>query len=157
MKTIKEKRQICVPKEEEIELFETIDGKKFKSEKEATEYEEIIIKKRTLEEKYKIKNIIIDDYGVDYNDNLTSSKLCYIENLNDETINDLICIYPYLGYEGLMILMIKKIKIGWNFFIETEYDSNFISRWGGYNLNIYSLEDVIKEKKEQLKKLNEIL
>lgn len=153
MKKIKETKQVYVAKNQEIEMFETIDGKKFKSEKEATDHEEIILKRKILEEKYKIRSIDTDDYGINYHDSLNTSKLLYIEELNDETKNDLMSLYPYLKYEGSMI---NKIKIGWNFFIETEYDPNTISRWGGYDLYIYNLEDIIKERQEQLNKLNKI-
>jgi hypothetical protein len=43
------------------------------------------------------------------------------------------------------------IKLGWNFFIETEYDSCSLGRWSGYDLHIYGLNDTIREKEEQLK------
>jgi hypothetical protein len=153
MKTIKETKQIYVAQNQEIEMFETIDGKKFKSEKEAIEHEEIIIKRKILEDKYKMKKIEVEDYGLYYSDSLNSSKLLFIEELNDETKKDLIYLYPYLGYEKSKF---NDIKSGWNFFLETEYDSNSLSRWGGYDLYIYNLKNIIKEKENQLMKLNEI-
>ena len=154
MKTITETKQVYVPKDEEIKMYETIDGKKFTSEKEATEHEENYLKRKMIEDKYKMRKIDVEEYVLYYSDSLTSSKLYYIKELNDETKNDLILLYPYLKYEGCMI---NKIKSGWNFFIESEYDSNSLGRWCGYNLYIYNLEDVRKEKEEQLKKINEIL
>lgn len=153
MKTITETKQVYVPKNEEIKLYETIDGKKFSSEKEAIEYEENYLKRKSIEDRYKMRKIDTDDYGIYYSDNLLSSKLYYLEDLNDDTKNDLIWLYPYLNYQRQII---NEIKRGWNFFIETEYDSNGLGRWSGYELYIYNLEDVKKEKEEQLKKLNEI-
>lgn len=153
MKTIKETKNYYVPKFEEVEMFETIDGKKFSNEKEAIEHEEKLNKRKILEDKYKMKSIDTDEYGLEYSDSLLSSKLLYIEELNDETKNDLIQLYPYLKYDRRRI---DNVKIGWNFFIESEYDSNSLGSWGGYNLYIYNLENVIKNKENELKKLNEI-
>ncbi len=153
MEKIIEKRQICVPKEEEVEMYQTTDGRKFIDEKEAIKHEEFLSKRKILEDKYKVKTIDTDDYGLYYSDSLLSSKLLYVEELNDETKKDLIELYPYLGYDRRRI---DNIKVGWNFFIDSEYDSNSLGRWGGYNLYIYNLENVIKEKENQLKKLNEI-
>ena len=153
MEKIKEKRQVYVAKEEEIEMFQTSDGRKFSNEKEATDHEEVLNKRKELEDKYKMRKIEVDDYGIEYSDSLNSSKLLFIEELNDETKKDLIQLYPYLGYDRRKF---DKMKTGWNFFLETEYDSNAISKWGGYSLYIYNLENLKKEKEEQLKKLNEI-
>ena len=154
MKTIKETKEVYVPKKESIEMFETIDGKKFRDKGEAEKHEEAVIKRRELESKFKTKSIDVYEYGIECHDSITSSKLFYIDNLNDETKKDLVTLYPYLTYSRSKI---DSVKIGWNFFIETEYDSNSIGRWGGYELYIYGLEDIIKEKEEQLKKLKEIV
>ena len=112
-----------------------------------------VLKKRELESKFKTKNADAYDYGIECHDSVSSSKLLYIEELNDDVKKDLTTLYPYLGYSRSKI---DSVKVGWNFFIETEYDSNVISRWGGYELYIYGLEDIIKEKEEQLKKLKEL-
>ena len=154
MKTTKETKQVYVPKNEEVEVFETIDGRKFSNKKEAIKHEEAVLKRRAAESKYKTIDINVYDYGIDYHDSLTSSKMLYIDKLDDETKQDLISLYPYLGYNKSKI---NDVKLGWNIFIETEYDSNVISRWGGYDLYIYGLENIIKEKEEQLKKLKELL
>lgn len=154
MKTIKETKQVYVPKDEEIVMFETIDGKKFRDEKEAIKHEEILSKRKILEDKFKMRKIQVEDYGLDYSDSLTASNLLFVENLNDETKKDLTQLYPYLGYSRSKI---DEVKLGWNFFVESEYDSNSLGKWGGYNLYIYNLEDVRKEKEEQLKKLKELV
>ncbi len=154
MKTIKETKQVYVAKHQEVEVFETIDGRKFNDKKEALKHEEAVIKRRDTESKYKTLKIDAYDYGIDYHDSLTSSKMLYIDKLDDETKQDLISLYPYLEYSRSRI---NDVKLGWNIFIETEYDSNVISRWGGYEIYIYGLNDIIKEKEEQLKKLKEIV
>ena len=154
MKTIKETKEVYVPRKEQIEMFETIDGKKFRDKNEAEKHEESVIKRKELEDKYKMKKIDVEEYGLYYSDSLNSSKLLFIEELNDETKKDLIQLYPYMGYSRSKI---DEVKVGWNFFLETEYDSNAISRWGGYSLYIHNLEDIKKEIEEQLKKLKEIV
>jgi hypothetical protein len=153
MKTIKETKEVYVPKHEEIVMFETIDGRKFRDEKEAIKHEEILMKRKELEDKFKTKKIIAEEYGVDYPEYQTSSKLLYIQELNDDVKKDLYTLYPYMKYSRTKI---DSVKIGWNFFIETEYDSNALGKWSGYELYIYRLEDIIKEKEEQLKKLKEL-
>jgi hypothetical protein len=153
MKTIKETKEYYVPKHEEIVMFETIDGRKFHKEEEAKKHEEAVLRRREVESKYKTRKISVDDYGIDYHDSLQSSELLYVENLDEETKKDLIFLYPYLGYSKFKI---DDIKLGWNFFIETEYDSCSLGRFAGYDLHIYGLDNIIKEKEEQLKKLKEI-
>jgi len=154
MKTIKETKQVYVPKHEDIVMFETIDGKKFSDEKEAIKHEENLMKRKELEDKFKTKNIIAEEYGIDYPEYQTSSKLLYIEELNDDVKKDLTILYPYLAYSRTRI---DNVKVGWNFFIETEYDSNSLGKWSGYELYIYQLENIIKEKEEQLKKLKDLV
>lgn len=153
MKTIKEIKEVYVPKKESIEMFETIDGKKFRDKNEAIKHEEAVIKRGELESKFKTKSLIASDYGVDYPEYQSSSKLLYIDELNDDVKKDLTTLYPYMAYSRTKM---DSVKIGWNFFIETEYDSNGLGKWSGYELYIYGLDDIIKEKEEQLKKLNEI-
>jgi hypothetical protein len=153
MKPIKETKEVYVPKYEEIVMFETIDGKKFRDEKEAINHEEFFKKGKEFEDKYKIKNIDAYDYGVDQDD-MISCKLLYIDNLTDDVKKDLTILYPYIGYSKSKI---DNVKIGWNFFIETQYDSDSMGKWSGYELYIYGLKDIIKEKEEQLKKIKDIL
>ena len=153
MKTVKESKEYYVPKFEEIEMFETIDGRKFHKKEEAIKHEEAVLRRREVESKYKSKDINVYDYGIDYNDSLSTSSLLYVEKLDEETIKDLTFLYPYLEYSKSKM---NDIKPGWNFFIETEYDSCSLGRWSGYDLHIYGLNDTIREKEEQLKKLKEI-
>jgi hypothetical protein len=153
MKTIKETKQVYVPKHEDVVMFETIDGKKFSDEKEAIKHEERLIKREELESKFKVKSIIAEEYGIEYPEYQTSSKLFYISELNDDVKKDLAILYPYLDYSRTRI---DNVKIGWNFFIETEYDTNGMGKWSGYELYIYQLENIIKEKEKQLEKLKEL-
>jgi hypothetical protein len=153
MKTIKKTKEYYVPKFEEITMFETNDGKIFHKEDEANKHEELIIRKREVESKFKTKIVKPYDYGIDYCDNLISCKLLYVEKLDEETKKELEFLYPYLSYDKSKS---DDIKIGWNFFIETEYESCSLGKWGNYNLHIYGLNDIIKEKEEELKKLKEI-
>ena len=74
--------------------------------------------------------------------------------MDEETEKDLIFLYPYFAYNRRKM---EEIKIGWNFFIDSEYDTNSLGRWSGYNMYIYFLRDVIIEKQKQLEKLNEII
>lgn len=152
MKKITEKRQYSVVKEKEVDVYQTSDGRKFDDEVKALEHENFITQRKKLEDKYKMRKINTEDYGIDYSDSLISSKLIYIEELNEETKKDLAELYPYLSYYNKY----SRIISGWNFFIETEYDSNCLGKWSGYDLYIYNLDEVIKEKEEQLKKLKEI-
>jgi hypothetical protein len=153
MEKIKVTKEKYVPKFEEIEMFETIDGKKFINENEAMKHEEKILKRKEIENKYKVQKIDMYEFGIDEHDSCISSILLYVDKLDDETKTDLITLYPYLNYSKSKI---NDVKLGWNFFIETEYDSCSLGKWGGYDLYIYKLENVIKEKEEQLKKLREI-
>lgn len=152
MKQIKEKTWTYVQKEIEVDKWQTCDGKKFSSESEAFKHEEKLNKRKSFEDKYKVRYIDPDDYDISVDMGyITSSKLIYIEELNEETKKDLKEYYEYLSYRW------KDIKLGWNIFIESEYDSDSCSRWGGYNLNIYNVNEHVNEKIKQLERLKELL
>lgn len=154
MKTVEVEQKYQVYQTKKAQMFETEDGKKFNTEEEAIKHEEYLNEIKILNEKYKIKNIDTDEYGIEYSDNLLSSKLLFITELDDETKKDLIFLYPYLGYD---IRKLNLIKSGYNFFIETEYDTCSYGKWSGYSLYIYNLNGIIDEKENQLKKLKELL
>jgi len=147
MKKIKEKTLIPSYVEQSTTMFQTDDGEKFKTEEEALKHEEHLKKNSFLYEKYKIKDIDTEEYGIDYYDSLSSARLVYIEEKNDINKEELQWLYRALDF--------NKLKKGWNFFIETEYDS--CSYGGGYDLHVEHLEYVILEKELQLKKMKELL
>jgi len=151
MKKVEDVVKIPSYVEHKVEKFQTEDGRKFNTEKEALSHEENLNKKKFLESKYKIKSVDEYDYGLDYND-VQSCKLIYIEEMNDETKEDLSWLYPYLKYEPLTL---ENFKNGWNFFTETQYDSNCYGVWSGYDLYIDNVNNIIKNKMEELERLKE--
>jgi len=153
MKKVKEKQTYSVLQEKTVEKYETEDGQKFISEEEAFKHEKELEKIKVLTEKYKIKTVDAEEFGVYEYSDITSCKLVYIEELNDETKEDLIYLYKYLEYSKKKLY---EIKLGWNFFIETEYETCSYGRWAGYDLYIEHLNDVVAEKERELKKLMEI-
>jgi hypothetical protein len=134
-------------------MYVTEDGHKFRTVEEAKKHEELLERVKEFNEKYKVKEIDPDDYGIN-SSNCISSVALYIEELNEETIQDLTSKYPYLKESERLL---ERIKTGWNIIIEEEYDSNCIGRWSGYELNIYHPEDIIEERKEQIEKLNKLV
>lgn len=154
MKQIKEKSNTYVQKEIEVDMWQTEDGKKFRSEAEAIKHEEYMAKRKAFNEKYKVKDIDTSDYGISCNSGWeTSARMLYIEELNEETKKDLFEFYPYLNYSGYKL---KEVKPGWNIFVESEYDSDSLSRWGGYNLDIYNVEDLLEKRMRQIENLKSI-
>jgi len=152
MKIIKEKTFTYVKKEIEVDMYETEDGKKYRNESDAIKHEKNLNNKKIFIEKYKVRDIYPSDYGIDYY-NVVDSKILYIEELNDDTKNDLMKFYPYLEYHKSKF---NDIKSGWSIFIEEEHDSCGTSRWSGYNLNIYNVNDLIDEKEYQIEKMKKI-
>ena len=152
MKKIKENTHTT--KLVEIEMYQTEDGRKFSKEEDAIKHEEHLNKRKAIGDKYQMTKIDPDDYGFDYC-NLLSSKAFYIKELDKETKEDLIFLYPYLGYQKSMLAP-DVIKPGWNIFIEEEYDSCSISKWGGYNLFIYSANDLITRKEKEIERLKNL-
>jgi hypothetical protein len=150
MKAIKEKTNIYVQKEVEIDMWQTDDGKKFSNEPEAIKHEEYLKKRNYFIEKYKVKNIDEEDYGLHYSDIQSCRLMCFENPIDEETKNDLMEFYPYLKYQPKLL---NKVSIGWNIFTETEYDSNSCSRWGGYNLHIDNVNYIIEEKIKQIERL----
>lgn len=155
MKTYKEKTTTYVPKEIEVDIWETADGRKFRNENEATKHEEYLNKMNAIRDKYKCRDIDTSDYGISVSSMgwETSARMMYIETLDDETISDLKVLYPYLKDH---LLSLKDIKPGWNVFVESEYDSNSCSRWGGYDLSIYNVDVILEQKIKQLERLKEL-
>jgi len=152
MKAIKEKKYIYVQKEVEVDMWQTDDGKKFSIEKEALEHDEHLKRRKYFIEKYKIKDVSEDDYGLHYSDIQTCKLLCFENVIDEETKNDLMELYPYFKYQTKLL---NKVSIGWNIFTETEYDSNSCSRWGGYDLYIDNVNDIIQEKVKELERLKD--
>jgi len=144
MKRIKEKKQVYVPTFKDVVSFQTIDGKIFLNEQEAVKHEELFIKKKELENKFKTIKIDQDECGLNY-DAAISCKLLFIKELNDEVKNDLLCLYKNVCYH------FDKINLGWNLFIETSDGSD--ERY----VFILKYDELIKEKEEQLKKLKELI
>lgn len=154
MKTYKEKTTTYVPKEIEVDIWKTDDGRTFRNENEAIKHEEWLNKRKVISDKYKCKDIDTSDYGISVDSGWeTSAKMMYIDKLDDETKNDLIELYEYLKYHSSPL---KHIKPGWNIFVESEYDSNSCSRWGGYDLSIYNVNDIMEEKIKQIERLKEL-
>lgn len=156
MKTYKEKTTTYVPKEIEVDVWETGDGRKFRNESEAIKHEERFNKRKSIIEKYKCRDIDSSDYGV-HSTSMgweTSSRIMCIETIDDETKKDLKELYPYLKDHSYCM---KDIKPGWNIFIESEYESSSCSIWGGYNLEIFNVNEHVNEKIKQLERLKELL
>ena len=132
--------------------FETEDGQIFSNEKDAIIHEDELKIKNTFIEKYKVRDIDQYNYGIDADSDCTVTSI-YIENLEEETINDLKIFYPYLKtYDN----WIKNIKTGINIIIIEESDSCFIGKWSGYYLYILSLDDLIKSKTKELDNMKEL-
>ena len=99
--------------------FETVDGKIFYDKKDAIIHEDELKVIEMIIKKYKIKNIDPYIYGINVNNDYTIKSL-YIENLEEDTLNDLRIYYPYLNtYSG----WINEIKLGINIILTEEYDS----------------------------------
>ena len=154
MKQIKEKTHIYVQKEVEVDMWQTDDGKKFSSEKEALKHDEYLKKRKYFIDKYKVKDVNEDDYGLHYFDIQTCRLICFENPIDEETKKDLIEFYPYLN--AYANNKMDKIKVGWNVFTETEYECDSMSRWGGYNLHIDNVNDIIEEKVMEIERLKEL-
>jgi hypothetical protein len=153
MKKVKITDYIYVQKPVEVEKFETDDGKLFSSEEEAQKHEKRFHFRKNFEEKYRVKEIDPEDYGIEPYMGV-SSKIMFIKEINEETTEDLKNYYEYLKSDKSPL---NNLKRGWNVFTEEEWDSCGLGRWSGYHLHIYPVNEIVKDKMKQIENLREFI
>lgn len=153
MKKVKITEQIYVQQPVERDKFETDDGKLFTSEADAVKHEKDYHFRKNFEEKYRVKEIDAEDYGIEPYMGVLA-KIMFIKEINDETIEDLKNYYEYLKSDKSPL---RNLKEGWNIFSVEEWDSCGLGRWSGYHLNIIPVNEIVKEKMKQIENLREFI
>lgn len=148
------KKTVIKTIEEEIEsiIYQTNDGMIFDEENEALEHEEKLNFLSYFNDKYKLKMIESSDYGLNYND-YVFCHLIFIKKLCDETLNDLIKFYDLNDHPDDIL----KFESGWLFIIMLGDESSWIFDETKRIFIVEKLEDVIKNKKNELKLLEKLI
>jgi hypothetical protein len=147
------KPQILTVEAKEYTVYVAEDGKEFFNSYEAEQYKNQLKWKRITDyfnSKYKIVEVKED---IDIEGQI---KAVYIdENYTVEEIQkDFKEMFPYYRDYPKRL---EKLRKGWQFIIEQEWDSSSYGKWSNYDINIYYPEEFIEEKEEQIKVLKKFI
>lgn len=155
--TVAEEKVATTKTKVPVEKFETTDGRKFNTVKEAVSHQEGLDRKQMLIKKFKVTSAMgITLFRVYDNeeDKLMFYSPADYNDLTREQKSELCELFEFLSYFGSRFMEIMK---GWNLLITSTYESTGLSRYSGFDVQIYPMQTVVKLLKENTDEVNKFL